>query len=655
MERIELLKARAADRTPDIEAFGRISEQTRRETLGMEEVLCKARFLTRLAGELPTPVNTAERILGSMRFWHNRSAGARSFGNLGHIVVDYGFVLRLGLGALQERILLRDTIDAAASAQSVKALSRLILRYADAADALARETKTESLAHSAAVCRRIAEKPPCSFQEAVQLVWFIHLFLHAEGMAAAVSFGRLDMILYPYYAADLKKGTLTRAEAKELLACLWLKTCEGDESQNLILGGPGENELSLLCLEVTRELCVHQPSISVRIGEETSDAFMHEVAALIRAGLGMPAMFNDRVVCKALTALGIPGEEARDYSIVGCYEANPPQSLGLTVAGGMNLHEILLEWIPQGKCDDFDGCVESFKAFFTRRYQEKLLPEYKAHWTRIQDQCASPFESACIPACVESGLAAEHKGAKHTMFGVNILGLGTLTDSLYAIRKIVYEGGMDYDSFTEQVAAGFPDRSLSERCKKLPGKYGTDTPETNALARELSEHIARTVIRSRFDPDVIVYPGFFRFTADIYAERNAWPATPDGRLAGEKLSYGVSASDYAVGKSATSILCSASHASNDLCACGNPVMLCLAPEATAGESGEQVLLSLIRGFFDRGGFHLQINVADADTLRAAQKTPEAYRDLMIRISGYSARFVTLDRTMQDALIARAKN
>ncbi len=655
MDRIAQLKARMADKTPDIEVFGRIAKQVRSETRGMEEVLCKAQFLTRLAEELPTPVNEYERILGSMRFWHNRSAEARSFHNLGHIVVDYAFVLKLGLNALRAEILRRDTVDAAASAQAVGALSRLIMRYADAAEDLASGTDEEKLTEAVKSCRHIAEKPPRSFLEAVQLVWFIHLFLHAEGMAAAVSFGRLDMTLYPYYAADIEKGALTREEAKEILACLWLKTCEGDESQNLILGGPGENELSVMCLEVTRELRVYQPSVSVRIGEETSERFMRETVALIQAGLGMPAIFNDRVVPRALMALGIPGEEARDYAIVGCYEANPPQALGLTVAGGMNLHEILLAWLPDGERSDFAGCVESFKAFFDRYYREQLLPKYEAGWKGIQDRCASPFESACIPACVESGTAAEHKGARYTMFGVNILGLGTLTDSLYAIRKIVYEGGMDYSAFAEQVLAGFPDRALSEKCKNLPGKYGTDHAETNALARELSEHIARRVMGSRFDPDVIVYPGFFRFTADIYSQRNAWPATPDGRLHGERISYGVAASDYAVGKSATSVLCSAAHAANELCACGNPVMLCVKPEEAAGERGEQILTTLIRGFFDRGGYHLQINVADADTLRAAQKAPEAHRDLMIRISGYSARFVTLDETMQEALIARAEN
>jgi len=498
MEQIAQLRALVSEETPDVQAFAKLSRRVRTETEGLPETERKARFLETLASELPTPVFAGERLLGSMRFWSNVHLQPSAFFNMGHIVVDYGSVLEIGLQKLAEKLDARNTEDSLFSARAVRALSKLILRYAKAANETAQE--------AAAICRRIASHAPETFHEALQLLWFIHLFLHAEGMSAAISFGRFDMYMYPYYRKDMEAGKLNREAAMDLLACLWLKTCEGDESQNLTLGGEGENELSCLCLEVSRWIQTKQPSLSARIGKHTSGEFMAEVIRLIKSGLGMPAIFNDPVVESALTQLGIPAEEAHDYAIVGCYEANPPQALGLTVAGAMQLHRGLLDWLPVAKHDDFDTFLQDYKDYFVRRYLETELPGFVKVWETVQARMVSPFESACISACVNSGLAAEHKGAKYTMFGINILGLGTLTDSLYAVKKLVFEGGMDYDTFVGQVLQNFPDLSLSEKCKSLPGKYGTDNPETNALAQTLSAHIARTVMQNRFDADIICYP-----------------------------------------------------------------------------------------------------------------------------------------------------
>lgn len=652
---LNALKANITVDTSDIDTFRNIVRQELQNGRDMESAALKARCLARLAEELDTPVFEQEKIVGSAKFWRACIEEGFGYANAGHIAVEYEFVLEMGLEALARAFREKGTPDALLCAKAAEALSVLILRYGKAAMELYEKCGAENLLQAARACEHIARKPAQSFLQAVQLCWFVHLFLHAEGLgAAAFSFRRFDQWMYPYYKTDVDKGLLTREEAKAILACFWLKCNEVDESQNLCVGGSDENEISLLCLEVTEELLMPQPSLSVRFGSATTEDFVQRTLRLIKSGLGMPAMFNDEVLIPSLTALGIPIEDATDYGIVGCYEANPPGALGLTTTGEVLLHKALLQFLPKAHAADFEEYVQTFLAWFDEYYEKECLPRHRAEWQHVCRSFASPFESACIRGCLQSGLLAEHKGAKYSMFGVNILGLGTLVDSLYAVDQVVFCGGMDYDAFVQQVQNNFPDRSLSERCKNMPGKFGTDSAQTNALARRLSEHIARTVIEKRFEPDVIPYPGFFRFTADIRAKENQIPATPDGRLTGERLSYGISASDFCRGKTPTSVLSSAAHVASELCADGNPMMLHLSPKDVEGEKGDAALLALIRSYFAEGGFHLQINVSGAETLIEAQQKPREHEDLMIRISGYSTYFVSLDENMQNALIERAQ-
>ena len=184
------------------------------------------------------------------------------------------------------------------------------------------------------------------------MVWFIQVFLHAEGNSAAISFGRFDQDLWPFLKIDLAKKKINRGAALELLCCFLMKCCEGDESQNLIVGGSDldgssmENTLSILVLEASRKIKVWQPSISVRIGKKTSEKFWKEALLLSTAGIGMPSFFNETVVAAGLEKLGIPSGRAMDWGIIGCYEAAPQgDSFPMTVAGGFALPSILLDFL----------------------------------------------------------------------------------------------------------------------------------------------------------------------------------------------------------------------------------------------------------------------------------------------------------------------
>ncbi len=642
--RIAYLKTQTTRTTEDIAAYHELSQKEYTDLSGKEEIFRKAHFLRRFAEEIPVVLDEQELLAGSMRFWHTDIRSR----NMGHIIVDYRMILREGLCGIREKIARLTTREAAAFAEAAEAFAVFIERYAAAAE----ERNMEQVA---AICRNLTQTAPRTFHEALQLVWFVHLFLHVEGKSAAVSFGRFDDYLYPFYKKDTESGRLTREQARELLMCFWLKTCEGDESQNLTLGGDVENELTILCLEVTGALKVQQPSVSVRIGDGSSEALWEKTVELIKCKTGMPAIFNDNTVVRALENAGVEKKDAGNYAIVGCYEANSDgNTFGTTAnAGRFDLHDVLLEFLDSaGTYADFPAFYSGFKAFFVKKYNTDLLDRFRKHWMDIRTYCVSPFQSICMGGCLESGVPAEWGGCKYTMAGLNILGIGTLVDSLYAIKKIVFERNeCSCAELIHQVKNNFPDKALAEKCRQLQGKYGTDTPETNALARELSELIADLVQHGEIYEGVIPYAGLFVFTGDIYSA--AYPATPDGRFNGERISYGVGASDICTGKTVTSVLNSAAHIANDRFADGNPLMFSISEKEVAGEKGDLLLCSLIKSFFEKGGFHLQINVTDAQTLRDAKENPQNYSDLIVRISGYSAYFTKLDDVLQGALIERS--
>ncbi len=649
-ERIRYLKDNILKESADIAAYREIMSKSYAENEGMEEIFLKARFLSDFAADIPVVLDENELICGSMRFWRY---SANEHGNIGHIIVDYEMMINDGIPTIREKIQRLSTADAKAFAMALSAFELFINRYENEAEAHFLLSGNTDMRRVAENCRQIRTGKAQNFEQALQLVWFTHVFLHAEGKAAAVSFGRFDKYLYPFYKKDLERG-IPKEQLREVLACFWLKTCEGDESQNLTLGGGVDNELTIACLEVTAELKVWQPSVSVRINEKTPDRVWKAVTELMKAGIGMPAVFNDNVITAALRKLTISQEDAENYGIVGCYEANPSgNTYGTTAAGGsFFLHDILLSFLYNGESyTDFDSFYAAFLAFFKNKYETEILAAFRANWAYITHAFVSPFQGLCFGDCLNSGLAAERGGCKYTMFGINILGIGTLIDSIYCIKKLVFkEKYCTYAYLISQVQQNFPDEELFLRCRGYQGKFGTDNDETNTMARELSTFIADLVDRGKIAEGVIPYAGLFSFLSDINSQH--FPATPDGRRNGDRISYGIAASDITVGKTITSILKSSANIANDRFADGNPLMIRINKSKVVGDKGDMILRSLVSAYFEKGGFHLQCNIVDADTLKDAQVNPEKYRDLTVRISGYSARFTTLSAPIQNALIER---
>ena len=649
-----------------------------RQTQRQPAILRRVRALELFAQTAIIAAQGDDLLLGSQRFLElggpRRPEVRQELGRLdwsmdiGHIIHDYRGLLSEGIGGRIGRI--RQRQDAAAGdakltlecfARAVRAFEVFIRRHADHAARLAASSSSPlspDWLGLASDLEAIASAPAASLRQAIQLVWLAQIFLHAENPASAISFGRLDQILWPFASADLAAGRIDHDGLAELVAAFCLRCCEGEESQNLALGGvdsegrDATNPLSLLFTEVVGELRLAQPSLSIRWHADADPRLLAAGCALAATGLGQPAFLNDQAVIPAMQAVGIPVDRARDYGIVGCYEASPQgDCYANTVGCGFSLTGILVRYIASASAVDSASLREGFLQAVAAEYQALLKNHSQPFWNRRRDCAPSPFGSALLGGCVESGRHMADGGARFNLFGVNAHGLGSTVDSLWAIEQAVFRRrDLTLGELATAVAQDFPDEALRQRLRALPGRYGTDHPDTNELSAWLSERVARLVLDSRMEGGVRPCPGFFRWMAEV---TDHGYASPDGRRRAEHLSYGAGPSS-STAAAPTAVLSSASHVAHRLCACGNPLSLNLPAADLRGEAGLERLSALVTGYFRAGGYHLHVNTVGAAEMRKAQEAPDEHRDLIVRISGLSARFTTLGRDLQAVLIDRAE-
>ncbi len=652
-----------------------------RETAGQPAILRRVRALECFAEDAHIALEPDDLLAGSQMFCSfdfapEVRAEILALGyakNPGHIVHDYAALLDAGVDGLIGRIRARRETARDAAAQTtldaferaMKALARYIERHAENAAALAASLDGDAArewASRAADLQLIARGAPATFAQALQLVWFTQIFLHAENPSSAISFGRADQYLWAFLQRDLEQGRMTWNAAAEWVAAFYLRCCEGGESQNLAVGGvdaegrDATNALSILMLSVMKDLRAFQPSLSVRLHPAAPPALIEAACELAATGTGQPGFINDEAAIPGLMELGIPLDRARDYAIVGCYEATTQgDCYPNTVAGGVPaLARLLVEYMQTAEAEratDFQQFLMGYVGHVKAAYGSAVADGYQKTWNWWRDQSPSPFGSVLMKGCIDHALPLESGGARFNLFGINILGLGTTVDSLHAIRQVVFERrDLTLAQLTAALNDDFADDALRRRLLAVPERYGTDSPATNALVAELSERFARMVLDSRMENGVRPYPAFFRFTADVWDHAFA---SPDGRRKADNLSYGCGPAS-ACGGSPTSILASARHVAHRLCACGNPLAIALQARDVGGAKGRARLKSLVTGYFAGGGFHLHFNLLSSGKLRKAQAEPDQHNDLMIRISGLSAKFVTLPAPLQDALIERAQ-
>ena len=597
-----------------------------------------------------------------------------------------------------------------------RAVVALAARYAEAAARMAEATadaaRRAELARMAAVCRRVPGLPARSFHEAVQSVWFLDFVLHAVCGARDYSVGRLDQYLLPFYRQDIAAGVLTREEALELLQCMFVKMnafigihdhyttpmkrspCK-DSVQYLVVGGQTDagrdatNELSALCLEAIDGLRLKEPTLTVRYHAGIDRMFWHAVCDAVRRGASI-GIYHDDVVIASLRNLGIPLDVARGYVHYGCcnphlpgwepqlreYQHSLVKSLELALNNGrdpypvkpLRLENELREHSPTYAIDEvyagpatgepeelhtFADLMRAMKAQIAddvaravalkRRYYTE---DYLAH----RPFC---FESALVHDCMARGRDANHGGARYVHHNNYAGGLGTVADSLVVLKKAVYEERwLTLDELRDALATNFAGKEiLRQRLLHRYPKFGNDDDEADAIATEIAECFCGEVLKHA-DPIVgACWPGIYTYHRFKWIGHMAG-ATPDGRLAGTPTSenQGPAPGRDRLGPTAT--LRSLAKLPLHLTPSGGQT-LTLHPTLFSGPEGTKHLGDLIETYFGLGGQHLQINIVNAETLRAAQREPETYRGLVVRVTGYSAYFVTLDRQSQDLLIAAA--
>jgi pyruvate formate-lyase/glycerol dehydratase family glycyl radical enzyme len=528
-------------------------------------------------------------------------------------------------------------------------------------------------------CRRVPARAPQTFYQALQFAWLMHELIEMEGERVR-SMGHFDRLFYPYYQADIAAGRLTPEQAKELIKFFWFKhharTQGRENGKNFLFGGQradgsdATNELTYLALEAYEELATPDPKLSVRFFSGTPDRLYRRVADLIRRGHNSFVLMNDEPALQGLVARGKTLEDARTYLPIGCYE---PAVDGKEAACTMNLVFNLAKPVELALNDGLDplsgervGPSTGDPCRFTAFEQlfdayaaqldavvERAITYVQAHerqWPRINP---SPLIAGTIADCLERGQDIGEGGAHYNSVGCVGAGLANASDSLLSLQRAVFdERRYTMAEVLEALRRDFAGHEPMRQylLNRVP-KWGNDDPEADAMARRVAGHYCDMVHafnNARGGPCQAAL-----FTLDYqWTLGRATGALPDGRKAGSGLAPGVGASLGQDKAGVTALLNSVSTLDFTQTPNGAVLDVTLHPTAVSGDDGLDAMVALIRGFFARGGYALQFNIYDAEALREAQRHPERYANLQIRVTGWSVYFTTLSRYEQDQFIAR---
>ena len=678
------------------------------------------------------------------------------YNGVGHVTVKYEEVLAIGYKGIIDKAraeLEKCQVGDGNYAKKSHFLNAVIVscqavieyaeRYAELASQMAAEctdpVRKQELLQISENCSRVPANGATSFYEACQSFWFVQQLLQVESSGHSISPGRFDQYMYPYYKADIDKGVITREAAQELLDCIWVKlndlnkvrdaaSAEGFAGyslfQNLIVGGQDKygndvtNDLSVMCILASMHVHLPMPSLSIRVWNGSPHELLIKAAELTRTGIGLPAYYNDEVIIPALQNRGLTLEDAREYNIIGCVEPqkagktdgwhdaaffNMCRPLELVFSNGMDKGELV--GIQTGDVTKMTTFEEFFDAYKKQmEYCISLMVNADnaidvAHAERVP----LPYESCMVDDCLSRGLSVQEGGAVYNFTGPQGFGIANMADSLYAIRKLVYEDkkvsmeeykqalawnydkGLDQQSvsdMSEMILKGMQDAGMAvntdtakavlqtvmrlkptedqlrrfteihHMIDEVP-KFGNAIDDVDYFARDVAYTYSRP-LQEYMNPRGGHYQaGLYPVSANVPLGGQTG-ATPDGRYAHTPVADGVSPSAGKDVKGPTAAATSVSRLDHFIVSNGTLFNQKFHPSALAGREGLEKFVALIRTFFDQKGMHMQFNVVDRETLLDAQKHPENYAHLVVRVAGYSALFTTLSRSLQDDIIRRTE-
>lgn len=534
------------------------------------------------------------------------------------------------------------------------------------------------------VCENIAANAPADFREALQLVWFAHIAFQYQGLNA-MALGRVDQYLYPFYEKDIKSGRLTQKEAQLLLENVFMKMYEHraffdrEDICNICIGGitpEGEdavNELTYLILWAVGRCNIPGPNLSARIHPKTPDLLLKESLKVIGTGLGYPALMNDIPNMAALLAKGYDKKDVNNYCMVGCIEnflpgLQPPWSDGryntvkmleLALNGGCDLRTGKREGPATNAAETFCSMQDVMEAYRiqleagAKRYAAQIIQENSK---LNNENFVNPFLSCLAYDCVEKGLDICGGGARYkAAHGACTMGIGTIADSLAAIETCVFtEKTISMETLMKALKANFVGYEKERALLLKAPKYGNDDDIADKYAVWFVDYTADLFDEYRLADGGRFYTAIASNTANIPAGLEC-AATPDGRLDDEPLS---DAASPTYGRDVNGPTCTAISLSKpdySRVACGTVVNQKFAPHMFEGKENIDRLCSLIRVYFARGGQEMQINAVSRQDLLDAMEKPENYRNLVIRVSGFSAYYVKLDREIQLDILRRTEH
>lgn len=608
----------------------------------------------------------------------------------GHVIPDIESVLKKGFAGLQKDFenisIKKDNHSLTAAIIICKAVRHYINRYALKASSLAEVTNNEKykneLNNISNTCRWLSNNPPRTFFEAAQLFWFSHEVLTAEFPSGSLSPGRFDQFMFPFYKNDLQKKQLTRDEAKELVEVLWIKFNVPHRLwkelyfQNITVGGQNAhgldatNELSYICLEATEELKLPQPSLSARYHKNTPEQFLNKALKVIGSGGGLPALFNDDVIIPAKEKLGIATEDARNYGIVGCAEpAVPGKEFGQTEALRINWAKILELMLNNGVCTITGEKIEmankdlskftSFDQFYeTYKEEFKHFIDLGINSIRILEKefsryCPHPYISTLMDGCVESGRDVTDGGAKYNLTAINGCGMADTADSLMAIKKIVFDDNkLSIGRLKKILHNNFEgEESLRQMLISNPPKFGNDNDKVDLLLKDLSKTFCSNIIGKKNSRGGKFQVGLYTvWMHSVLGHLTG--ALSNGRLAYKSLANSLSPSQGKDKSGPTAVINSITKLDHELLGNGMVLDMKFLPQLFNNFKDFEKFKILIKTYFNLGGMEIQLNVIDKETLIKAQDFPDEYQNLVVRVSGFSAYFVQLDKLWQDEIIER---
>lgn len=635
-------------------------------------------------------------------------ADLRAIRGPGELTVDYEWIITSGINGIRKKIEEElASLDVATYEGYEKStyLNALLIacdgivtlaeRYAQLAEQMAAEEKDPrrkaELEGIAEICHWVPANPARTFWEAVQSFYFYQVCIIMQQQGPSYNPGRMDQYLYPYYQQDIAAGSITKEQAQELLDCLWVKLAESclfqDERtakyaagymmfQNTCCGGitknglDAVNELSYMMIQATADVRLYQPSLSIRYNKgKNPDSFLRKVIDLVALGIGFPSIHNDEIGIKTMLHKGVPLEEANNWNPCGCVETNLAGKMRTyTDYAHMNLGSVVefaltngVQRLTKAKLAAQTGDPRKFKSF--QEFKEAIKAQL-AHLIRkaveinqilesvVGEIRPVPVVSLSFKECVENAKDYEWGGAKYSLGNaISLVGVADIIDSLATVKKLIYEDkALSWDTLLEALASNFEGHEEIRRmCLSTP-KYGNDIGEVDEIATEIIQFIAEEIGKYRGKHGKMLC-GILPVTAHIPGGLLVG-ALPSGRKACVPLSDGLSPMQGTDVNGPTAILKSVSKINHSMYGSGTLLNMKLDPSLLKDERGKTTLMSLLKSMCDLGVYHIQINVVSPETLIEAQKYPEKHRDLMVRVAGYTAYFVELEKTVQNEIISR---